>query len=301
MRRGASEIVLAHAKLNLSLVVLAREEAGFHQIETLFCALELADEIEVSATGRRIHLQLMAPPEAPGSTPDLGSPQQNLAHRAAALFYSAADLEPGVELRLTKRIPAGGGLGGGSSDAAAVLNTLNRIHAQPLSRQRLLEIAARLGSDVPFFLAGSALALGWGRGTRLLPLPPLPSAPVLLAVPRERVATADAYADLAVRRGRSTAAAPAIIHPAIRRWEDAAAVARNDFEDVIFPRIPLLARLREALIEEGALMARMTGSGSTIFGIFDDAAIAADARSTLAGRFSDTEFRLTRTLTYHEG
>jgi 4-diphosphocytidyl-2-C-methyl-D-erythritol kinase len=299
MRSDAMHHVLAHAKVNLSLAVLAREESGFHQIETLFCALELADEIVItSAAG--IQLTVAAAPEEAGPPPDLGPAEENLAWRAAALFYRTADIEPGVAIRLVKRIPAGGGLGGGSSDAAAVLNTLNRLYHQPLSRARLLELAARLGSDVPFFLSGSALALGWGRGTRLLPLPPLPSAPVLLAMPRERVMTRDAYQALARARGAEWTAAAAVVHPGVRRWDDAAAQAHNDFEPVIFERFPLLARLRTAIAERGALIARMTGSGSTIFGVFDDASTAAAAHSHLAASFPDTTFLLTRTLSYHE-
>jgi 4-diphosphocytidyl-2-C-methyl-D-erythritol kinase len=181
-----------------------------------------------------------------------------------------------------------------------VLKALNRVHRNPLPRARLLELAGQLGSDVPFFLAGSALAIAWGRGTRLLPLPPLPSAPVLLAVPPVHVDTAEAYAALAEARGHGFGPPPAIVHPGVRRWDDAASLASNDFESIVFRQLPLLADLRSAMSGQGAIMARMSGSGSTIFGVFDDAGAAEAARAALSASFSETDFLLTRTLTYHE-
>jgi 4-diphosphocytidyl-2-C-methyl-D-erythritol kinase len=296
----APQLVLAHAKVNLTLNVLARDDSGFHQLETLFCALELADEIQLAAASQGVHLTVAAPPEGDVPPPDLGPIERNLARRAAELFFRAADIEPAVRIRLTKRIPAGGGLGGGSSDAAAVLNALNRLYRQPIPRPRLLELAGQLGSDVPFFLAGSALAIAWGRGNRLLPLPPLPSAPVLLAVPPVRIDTGEAYAALAEARGHRFGPPAAIVHPGVRRWDDAASLASNDFEGIVFRRFPLLGDLRRAMSEQGAIMARMSGSGSTIFGVFDDAGAAESARASLAASFVETEFLLTRTLTYHE-
>jgi 4-diphosphocytidyl-2-C-methyl-D-erythritol kinase len=289
------EEALARAKVNLSLRVLAREAGGFHQIETLFCALELADEIEVSVADDVVRLDVVAPPEKPEPAPDLGPPESNLALRAAAAFFDAAALPPRATIRLTKRIPAGAGLGGGSSDAAAVLRALNTLHGEPLGDAALLAVGARLGSDVPFFLAGASLALAWGRGGRLAPLPPLPSRPVLLAVPAERVATADAYADLARHRGDDYVSGPAVL-PAITGWDDVIAVAHNDFEETVFRRLPRLADLRGALLDAGALMARMTGTGSVVFGIFADATDAETARTALARRSDDVDWVLTRTL-----
>jgi 4-diphosphocytidyl-2-C-methyl-D-erythritol kinase len=284
----------APAKLNLWLRVLAREAGGFHQLETLFCAVELADELEVETgcdAGIRLHVG--PPPDRPGPPPDLGPPERNLAVRAATLFFRAAALPPRAELRLTKRIPAGAGLGGGSSDAAAVLHALNSLHGSPLQPQQLLELAGTLGSDVPFFLAGARLALAWGRGTRMLPLPPLPSRPVLLAVPQAPVNTAAAYAALAASRGEGWSAPPLLLRVP-RDWDHVAATAVNDFEDVVFRRFPGLAAVRAALADAGAVIARMTGSGSVLFGVFDDVASAEGAQAALATSHPDVQWVLTR-------
>ncbi|HSJ26416.1 MAG TPA: 4-(cytidine 5'-diphospho)-2-C-methyl-D-erythritol kinase [Longimicrobiales bacterium] len=287
--------VLAHAKLNLSLRVLAREESGFHQIETLFCLLELADEIEVDRAGGDISLTVLPPPEDAGRVPDLGPVADNLARRAADAFFREAALPRQAAIRLTKRIPAGAGLGGGSSDAAAVLTALNQLHDEPLSMERLMELAGTLGSDVPFFVAGARLALAWGRGTRVAPLPPLPSRAVLLAVPGTAVNTAAAYARLADARGAGQVAPPALVRAA-GDWDVVTAGAVNDFEDVVFRIHPELQQLRDAMAGAGAFLARMTGSGSVIFGVFEDVRTAEAAQETLAAAFSDCRWVLSRTL-----
>jgi 4-diphosphocytidyl-2-C-methyl-D-erythritol kinase len=282
--------VTAHAKLNLSLRVLAREASGYHQIETVFCMLELADDIEISRASTGVTLEIAAPPDEAGAPPDLGPVDQNLAFRAAASFIEDAPFEHGFHIRLTKRIPAGAGLGGGSSDAAAVLRALNRLRPEPLPQDELLEMAARLGSDVPFFITDAALALAWGRGERVLPLPQLDAASVVLLVPPERVSTAAAYAVLDARRSIT----PGALHiPAA--WSDIAAQARNDFEPTIFALHPRLARLRQMLEDAGAHTARMTGSGSVIFGVFDDAEMARRAADAVDVAHTDVQAIVTRT------
>jgi 4-diphosphocytidyl-2-C-methyl-D-erythritol kinase len=292
---GTLRRVDARAKLNLALHVLAREASGFHQIETIFCAIELADELEITtACDAGIHLDVVAPPEDAAPAPDLGPAESNLAWRAAASFFAAAGLERRVRIRLVKRIPAGAGLGGGSSDAAAVLTALNALHGAPLSDQRLLEIGGELGSDVPFFVAGVDLALAWGRGNRLAPLPPLPSRPVLLAVPPVGSSTAAAYARLAAERAADHAAPARLLQP-VRRWDDVAAMARNEFEDVVFAGAPELAELREGLAGSGAFLARLTGTGSVVFGIYEDVQAAQRARDALAASHPECRWILTRT------
>ena len=282
--------VLAPAKLNLTLRVLAREASGYHQIETIFCGLELADEIEILRTTTGVALEVALPPEESGVPPDLGPLEQNLAFRAAALFAAAARMEFGVHIRLVKRIPAGAGLGGGSSDAAAVLRTLNMMTGHALPDDELFALGVRLGSDVPFFLADVPLALAWGRGERLLALPPLRAAAVVLAVPPERVSTAAAYA--AVQEQRHTVAA---VLRAPASWTDVAAIADNDFESVIFEKHPRLAQLRADLENAGALMARMTGTGSAVFGVFTDVAAAEGAARRVEQDHPDVAAIVTRT------
>ena len=176
--------ISCHAKVNLFLRILARDADGFHSLETLFCLLSLADDLVVERRdGRDVTLD--------AGEADLGPEQENLAVRAAQAVLDATGRRFGVHLTLTKRIPARAGLGGGSSDAAGALTAVNALAGNAIPRHELLQMAARLGSDVPFFMSGGAFALGWGHGERLmrLPSPPLASALLLLAlgVPRDTV------------------------------------------------------------------------------------------------------------------
>jgi 4-diphosphocytidyl-2-C-methyl-D-erythritol kinase len=256
----------APAKVNLRLCILAREEGGYHALETVFCALSLADHIAVARGEPGIRLSVE------GGI-DTGPPERNLAVRAAERFYLKIRESPSIDLHLTKQIPSAAGLGGGSSDAAAVLRALNRLHGDPLSRTALLAMAIELGADVPFFLCGSPLALAWGRGERLLPLAPLPSRPVLVAHPGEAMPTAEAFDELAALRGGVyTPEAALLDRDALARWEGVAALARNDFEPVVLRRIPRLRDGLAALRDAGARIALLAGSGSSIFGVFDDVA-----------------------------
>ncbi len=258
----------APAKVNLLLRVLAREESGFHQLETLFQALELADAVEVlpGAKGRGPALELSG--VKPGA---LGTVDENLAVRALRLLSEAAGVPPDFGIRLEKRIPHGAGLGGGSSDAAAVLLAANRLLGAPLSRAELAAMGGRLGADVPFFVAETPLALGWGRGDRILPLPPLPRAAVLLALPPWGIATPAAYAALARHREGASAPGSALLGGPDAPWRDWDAVARaaeNAFEAALFPEHPTLSRIRGALRAAGAAPALLSGSGSAVFGVF---------------------------------
>jgi 4-diphosphocytidyl-2-C-methyl-D-erythritol kinase len=290
----------AHAKINLSLRVLAREQSGYHQIETLFCALALADDVTIEPRGDD-EIVLDVRPDAAGTRPDLGPTERNLAWRAAALFRRSAP-GGGVTIALTKRIPHGAGLGGGSSDAAAVLTAMNTLPGNPLSEHTLLQLGARLGSDVPFFLSRSALAFGWGRGNRLFPVAPLPEATVLLAVPPDRVPTADAYGALAHVRQRAPGedvidpALEAVVASVPRSWNEVGALAMNDFEDVVFRRIPVLAELLAVMDHAGARVARMTGTGSVVFGVFEDPDGADRAEREITRRHAEVRTMVTTTL-----
>lgn len=274
----------APAKVNLFLRVLAREESGYHQLETLFQALELADEVTLEwlrlptllASGspdpQGIELEVEGvPAEA------LGPPEANLAVRAARLFFEALpgvrDTLPRLRIHLRKRIPHGAGLGGGSSDAATVLRGLNELLGNPLDAGALATLGARLGADVAFFLCGSPLALAWGRGDRLLPLPPLPRAPVVLLLPARRIATPEAYGVLARSRVDADRPTPParVFAPDAAPWTDWTSVAReaeNDFEVALAPAYPELVHLRRVLEEAGARPALLSGSGSAVFGVF---------------------------------
>lgn len=255
--------VAAPAKVNLFLRVLAREESGYHALETLFCALSLADAVRVrrGAPGLRLHVE--------GGV-DTGPAERNLCVRAAERFYAALGQTPSVDVHLTKKIPSAAGLGGGSSDGAATVRALNALHGEPLDRAALLRMGIELGSDVPFFLSGSALALAWSRGERLLALPPLPPRPVIVAHPGVGMPTAEAFRRIAARRGGGYAPdARALGIDALRDWDSVAALAENDFEVVVAEEIPFIHLATAALRQGGARIAMMAGSGSSVFGVFD--------------------------------
>src|SRR5438874_8672848 len=167
--------VAAHAKINLFLRILAREASGFHQIETAFALLELADELQVRRTDAGVKLEV--------NGPDLGTTDENLAVRAARAVLEATGNRFGVAIALTKRIPVRAGLGGGASDGAAALHAVNALAGNAVPRHELLQFAAKLGADVAFFTGGAALALAWGRGERQYRLAAPVSHPALLAVP----------------------------------------------------------------------------------------------------------------------
>jgi 4-diphosphocytidyl-2-C-methyl-D-erythritol kinase len=254
--------VAAPAKLNLFLRVLGRETDGYHGLETLFCLVDLADEVRAE---RR---------EGSGVTiavdgADLGPPADNLAVRAARLVLDATGNRFAVDLRLSKRIPVQAGLGGGSSDAAAALVLVNQLGGNPVPRHELLQLAARLGSDVPFCLSGGPLALAWGRGERLLQLPPLPAAPVLLLIPPVPVPTAEAYGWVdAARVSAGRRGAVALDLDALSRWGDIGRMAGNDFESPVFGRHPEVRAAFEALVGTRPLVCRMSGSGSALFAVY---------------------------------
>lgn len=277
-------VVEAPAKINLWLRVLAREAGGYHQIETLFCSLTLADTVEVTPA-RSVELEIDGPRPGP--------PAENLAVRAAQAYLAETGSGVGARIRLRKKIPAGAGLGGGSSDAAATLRALNRIHDEALPEADLLRIGGALGSDVPFFLCGSSLALAWGRGDRLLPLPPLPGRPLLIGAPDFRVDTAHAYGWLdedAETEAGDPRQPELLALDALRDWDGLAPLAANHFETPVFRRHPELGELRDALDHAGARIARLAGSGSCVFGLFDSQADRDEAAISLARRFPETDW-----------
>ena len=263
---GANAVqVSAPAKVNVRLRILAREASGYHQLETIFLRLELADTVRVRRAGTR-SLDVSGI-EGAGS---LGPVEKNLAWRAAVAYDEAASASDGWSIELEKRIPVGGGLGGGSSDAAAVLRALDAMSARPLGESRLLAIASTLGADVPFLTSTSACALGWGRGERLLALAPPPQRDVLLLVPRFAVNTAEAYGWLSSRTDATGDASVLLRAESLATWEGLKSVAVNDFEPVVAKRHPEIAELVKMLRSAGCAPAMMSGSGSVVFGVLPE-------------------------------
>jgi 4-diphosphocytidyl-2-C-methyl-D-erythritol kinase len=273
----------AQAKINLALRILARETSGFHQIETVFQRLALADVVTVrEASGRSLDVRF----GDPGRAVDLGPVERNLAWRAAEAYRAVSGWPTGFAIEIEKWIPVGGGLGGGSADAAAVLRALDALAARPLGPAALVDIAARLGADVAFLASPSELALAWGRGERLLDLPPLPTAPVLLVIPSFGVNTGEAYAALAAHRAAVNASPTASWRAprTLGNWSAIAADAVNDFEPVVFEQHPVLATVRAQLAAlSSSVFALMSGSGSTLFAVLARGAATTGALALPAG------------------
>ena len=267
----------AHAKVNLLLRILARESSGYHQIETVFQLLELADEIEVTRTADGVTLDVHGP--------DLGPVEDNLAVRAAQLVLDATGRKFGVAIALTKHIPARAGLGGGSSDAARVLHAVNALAAHAVPRHELEQLGTRLGADVAFFASGAATALAWGRGERLFRLAAPPAAPVLVAVPAVSVSTPDAYHWWDEMHPEPAARGPVVLDAeTLGTWGSIGRLGGNDFEVPVFSRHPTLRAVFERLAQTAPLWVRLCGSGAAVAATYrtardrDDAALTVDAK-----------------------
>ena len=278
---------LAPAKLNLRLRILQRDDTGYHNVETLLLALELSDRIALSPGPAGIRLAVEGDRGVPADS-------TNLCWRAAKSLYGTAGIDPALTIELDKRIPSAAGLGGGSSDAAATLVGLNELLGLPVGREQLTRIAGELGSDVPFGLVGSPFALGWERGRRLIPLRAPPTRPVLIAVPPFGVSAGDAYGWLAADRGAAgpvTGSIPeqagALVFPspeALSKWDVLEPLVCNDLENPVFRRHPELRIIRDYMLEVGASLAFLCGSGSCLAGIFDSDEVRDRAATELEQR-----------------
>ena len=262
--------VRAHAKINLGLRVLYRRPDGFHEIRTIFQTISLADDLRISYSRAR------------GTSIAIDGDLQiadNLVERAARACLDEMRLTARLEFVLTKKIPMGAGLGGGSSDAAAVLLALPVLAGRSIPLERLLLIAESLGSDVPFFLLGGT-AVGLGKGEELYPLPDLPPRAGLLVSPGIHVSTPGAYKDLSAAL---TPAAAKLLDFQQSAADPLGSTLHNDFETVVFPQHPRLERIKAKLTKCGARPALMSGSGSTIFGFFNNSETARRVVQSLSG------------------
>jgi 4-diphosphocytidyl-2-C-methyl-D-erythritol kinase len=269
--RASAARVAAQAKINLRLRVLAREASGYHQLETLFLRLALADDVLVRATDGARSLDVAGEVDARL----LGNTERNLAWRAADAYAAVTGWPAGFAIELTKRIPVGGGLGGGSADAGAVLRILDAMAPHPIGEPSLLAIAARLGADVSFLASASTYALAWGRGERLLDLRAPEEREVLLVLPPFAVNTGEAYGWIAAARDGGHIASDVtglLDAEALRDWTTIARIATNDFEPVVAARHPMIESALARLRQIGCTPAMMSGSGSTLFGVLPPAA-----------------------------
>ena len=261
----------APAKINLGLHVLRKRSDGYHDLETVLLRIGWADRLTARPAER---LTLTC------SDPALPTDERNLCMQAARRLAEAFGVAQGAALHLDKRVPYGAGLGGGSSDAAATLRLLVELWGLDASEASLHHLAAELGSDVPFFL-GPAAAFATGRGERLTPLrDPRTGAPyrlpfaLVVVAPPVHVSTAEAYALVHPNATARPDLRALVASNDLARWR---AELVNDFEAPVFAAHPALRRLKERLVEAGAGYASLSGSGAAVFGVFEDAARAAEA------------------------
>jgi 4-diphosphocytidyl-2-C-methyl-D-erythritol kinase len=270
-------------KVNLILNILGRRADGFHELETVMQPVNLFDRLSFTQRGREVRLTC--------SEPTLPTDSSNLVHRAASAFLRQAGISDGVEIHLEKKIPMAAGLGGGSGNAATTLLALNELFGHPLPATRLQEIAASLGSDIPFFLQKNpALAVGRGEQvTSLDSFPALNAAAFLLIHPGFGIATAWAYKELArfpkALNGESGRAQRLIHVLQSSDLRTAGAELYNSLEAPALEKYPLLALYQEFLRSEGAPAVLMSGSGSTTFAIAPSQADARRLENRLIEKF----------------
>jgi 4-diphosphocytidyl-2-C-methyl-D-erythritol kinase len=280
-------VVEAPAKVNLTLRVLRRREDGFHELDTVFQAIDLCDTLEVEPAADLVLTT---------DHPELAVDATNLIWRAASALRDEFGVREGARIHLTKRIPLEAGLGGGSSDAAATLLACARMWGLDLDVRGLEPLACRLGADVPFFLHGKT-ARGTGRGDRITPLKAFGDFPLLLGIPPFGVATAKVF-----KRASEWLTLPSngVNFPALfgHKWRQPndLALLGNDLEEVVFRCRQELRRFRDEVLQAGASLALLSGSGSTVFAVFESAASSDAAIAQLSGRFAGWSLASSRTL-----
>lgn len=252
----------AYAKINVGLRILGRREDGYHNLDTNFLQISLHDTLFFERTAAPVF-------ELSCNWPELAAGGANLCEHAYRMLVEASVQPLGVRLRLEKRIPTGAGLGGGSSDAAVTLLALNQLWQLDLPVSRLEELALQLGSDVPFFLRGG-YCHGQGRGEILSTIDPLPEYWILVVAPPVSVSTSWAYQNVkfGLTNGQKSSTFSAF-KLKINESSHLGERVHNDFEAIVFERYPELAAIKQQLLSGKALAASMSGSGSTVYGVFE--------------------------------
>lgn len=250
----------AYAKLNLSLDVTGRRADGYHDMEMVMQTASLWDDVEICMTEGGF--------SSSANLRYIPNDERNLAVKAAKIFYEAAGISGGARINLNKHIPVGAGMGGGSTDAAAVLRGLNRLTGRTFSAARLEELGAKVGSDVPFCICGGT-QLAHGRGEILTPLAPLPDCGIIICKPDFGVSTPELFKKLDQIQLKCHPDTRGIIAAlADKNLPEIARRMYNVFEDVPDRRRRGIAALRRELLDSGAMGAIMTGSGSAVFGLY---------------------------------
>ena len=261
----------APAKVNYLLDVIRRRSDGYHDLRMIMQRINLCDEITITltkTTGISVTCGKNGVPDGP----------DNIAWKAAHILLELAGSQQGVKISIAKNIPVAAGLGGGSSDAASVLMGMNQLLHLGLPDQRLMEIGVTLGADVPFFIFKKT-ALAEGIGEALTAMPKMPAAWILLVNPGVHVSTAWVYKNLELTNRGELNKLPV----SYRDLKDICSVFANDLESVTIPAFPVIAEIKGAMLQHGAVGAMMSGSGPTVFGLYQDRETAEQARTTLAG------------------
>jgi 4-diphosphocytidyl-2-C-methyl-D-erythritol kinase len=266
-------LVRSFAKINLALAVLGKRPDGFHEIRTVFQSIDLHDRIEIRPSPRLI----LECRDLPGV-----SVESNLVWKAANALSGLITSCPGAHISLYKRIPAGAGLGGGSSNAAASLIALTRFWGVEIAEEKLQTLGADIGSDVPFFLRGGT-ALGSGRGEQITSLPDLPPAHLVVLYPGIQISTSEAYRSLRLAlTSRDSTHKIQGFCGGLSGDSDCLPGIFNDFEASILPAYPVIAKAKAFLTSRGATATLLSGSGSSVFGFFlDEESALAVSRETL--------------------
>lgn len=257
------------AKVNLFLRVLRKRDDGYHDILSLMQRISLCDEVSFDLKGNKVVVK------CPGSS--LPENKDNIAYRAAEVILSNVSCHSGVEITINKRIPVAAGLGGGSSNAATTLVTLNEMTGTKYSTKELMEMGAELGADVPFFVFGKT-ALASGIGDRLEPVEGVPRLSFILINPEFEISTGKIYENLKLGLTKEP------IKYRMPRFVTMSHVVKglcNDLEKVSLRFYPVLSKIKELLTANGALGSLMSGSGPTVFGIFRNEADAKKAECNL--------------------
>ncbi len=267
--------VNAYAKINLGLHIVGKRQDGFHDIETIFHRINLFDEINIEKSD---DISISC------TDPSIPVDSDNLCWKAVELMRIESGLPHGARISIKKKIPVGAGLGGGSSDAAAVLKGLNTLWGLSLETRTLQNLALQLGSDVPYFLERTS-AYAEGRGERLTPMELKLPHWIVLINPNIHISTPWAYSRLSEQRNGSFPVRPHLIDQIGPPPPARILHAKNDFEEIVFPEYPQIGKIKMQLKELGAELSLMSGSGSTMFGLFSDMVSALKAAEFYSKKF----------------
>lgn len=274
--------ISSFAKINLGLRVIGKRSDGYHEIETIFQLIDVTDDLDIHVGVQGISVNC---------SPLLGPEHENLAYRAASLLQRTFHVQDGCEIAIKKHIPVGGGLGGGSSNAATTLMALNALWNLRLSQSKMLELAATLGSDVAFFILGGT-ALGQGRGEILTPIGAGMEYWGVLVCPGITIFSKTVYENLnfSLTKSFKNSRFAGFIKKfhKVTLWQD---VLLNDLESVVFSTYPELRQIRNKLQSGGAFFSSMSGSGSSIFGLYLSKAAAENIQCDLAKRHNTILFK----------